>query len=316
MNSFFISWIEQYLFNPNIFQKLVGILFFPLTILYCIVTTYKRISGKPIYYGIPVISIGNLLVGGTGKTPVTISLAKDKSNVAIVLRGYGRKSKALLVVSNSGEILENVTSSGDEAMLLAQSLPNATVIVSENRVDGILKAKELGCKLVYLDDGYSKHNILKYNILLRPKEDPSNIFCLPSGGYRDTPMMYSFADLVLRDGTDFQRVITFKKDDNIIDSLPSDIVLLTAISKPKRLLEYLPQGIPTIVYADHYNYTQNDIDRFKEKYPNNSIVTTAKDMVKLKQFDIENLYLMDLEVVINDKSIEKIDTHIKNIPSI
>ena len=76
-----IKWIEQYAFFPNPLQRLIGVLFFPLTVLYCIVTTYKRVSAKPKYYGIPVISIGNLLVGGTGKTPVAIALAKDKKDV-------------------------------------------------------------------------------------------------------------------------------------------------------------------------------------------------------------------------------------------
>ena len=87
MNSFFVKWIEQYLFFPTIFQRLVGIFFLPLTVVYCIVTTYKRVSKKPINFGIPVISVGNLLVGGTGKTPVIISLTKEKKNVAMVILG-------------------------------------------------------------------------------------------------------------------------------------------------------------------------------------------------------------------------------------
>ncbi|MEA3497748.1 MAG: tetraacyldisaccharide 4'-kinase [Campylobacterota bacterium] len=311
MNKFFTSWVEQYLFEPNILQRLIGILFFPITILNCIYTTYKRVGAKPINYGIPVISVGNLLVGGTGKTPITIALAKDKKDVAIVLRGYGRESKGLYIISKKGKIVEDVTVSGDEAMLLAKSLPNATVIVSEDRVKAILKAKELGCQVVYLDDGYGKHNIMKYDILVRPAIDPSNIFCLPSGGYRDTPMMYSFADIVLRDGEDFKRIVTFKKDGDVVESLPKDTILLTAISKPNRLLEFLPQNIKMVTYPDHYNFTSKDIENIKQKYPTNPIVVTAKDMVKLKQFNLADVYLMDLEVTIDDDCVAKIDGYLK-----
>ena len=305
-----VKWVEQYLFNPNIFQKLIGVLFFPITLFYCIVTTYKRVSAKPRYFGIPVISVGNLVVGGTGKTPITIALAKDKKDIAIVLRGYGRKSKGLFILSKNGKILENVANSGDEAMLLARALPNATVIVSENREKAILKAKELGTKVVYLDDGYSKHNIEKYDILIRPKIDPKNIFCLPSGGYRDTPMMYSFCKCVIKDGEDFKRVVKFKKDGKIIENLPKDIVLLTAISKANRLLEYLPKDIKSVIYKDHHNYTKEDIDKLHKDYPNYAIITTSKDIVKLEQFKLNDLYLMDLDIELNDDIYKKVDDYI------
>lgn len=309
--SFLIKWIEQYLFFPTPFQRLVGILLFPFTILYCVITAYKRLSKKTINLGVPVISVGNLLVGGTGKTPVIISLAKERENVAVVLRGYGRVSKGLYVISNNGKILENIQTSGDEAMLLAQSLPNATVIVSENRTDGVLKARELGCKVVFLDDGYRHHEIKKFDILIRPKEEPTNIFCLPSGGYRDTKMMYAFADIVLRENQDFKRVVTFKKDGKIVEILPENIILVTAISKAYRLLEYLPKNISTVIFEDHHNFTQEDINMITTKYPDSAIITTAKDMVKLEQFNLENFYLMDLEVHIENKAVETIEKYIQ-----
>jgi len=314
LNSFFVKWIEQYLFFPTPFQKLIGVLFLPLTVVYCIVTTYKRLSKKPINFEIPIISIGNLLVGGTGKTPVIIALAKEKKDVAVILRGYGRESKGLYIISKKGKILEDVTISGDEAMLLAKLLPNATVIVSENRSKAILKAKELGCKIIFLDDGYSKHEILKYDVLLRPnpENEPTNIFCLPTGGYRDSKMMYSFANMVLVENKDFKRVVNFKINNTIVENLPKDIVLLTAISKANRLLEYLPKNIETIIYPDHHNFTQENIDELYLKYPNFNIIATAKDMVKLEKFKLKDIYLMDLEITINPKEIEKIDKFISD----
>jgi tetraacyldisaccharide 4'-kinase len=314
-NNFLVNWIEQYLFFPNILQKLLGICLLPLTLLYCIITTFKRVSAKPQYFGIPVISVGNLLVGGTGKTPVTIALTKEKKDVAIVLRGYGRESKGLFVVSENGKILEDVKTSGDEAMLLATSLPNATVIVSENRIEAILKAKELGSQVVFLDDGYGKHEILKFDLLLRPKDEPTNIFCLPSGGYRDSKMMYSFADCVLKEDVDFKRVVTLKNHENMsIENLPENTILVTAISKPYRLLEYLPQNIEMISFPDHHTFTQKEIEDILVKYPNNMIITTAKDMVKLQEFNIsEKLLLMDLEVSVKEEIKEKVSNYIEEL---
>ena len=260
----------------------------------------KRAMAKEIEFGIPIISVGNIIVGGSGKTPITIKLASNYENTCVILRGYGRASKGLFVISQNGKILEDVKTSGDEAMLLANSLPKATIIVSENRVKAIQKAKELGCKIVFLDDGFSKYQISKFNILLRPKDEPTNIFCLPSGGYREPKGFYAQADIELLENSDFKRVITIKKD-GIESSVPIKTILITAISKPKRLLEYLPKDIEMISFPDHYDFTHEDISKIQEKYKDYSFVTTGKDFVKLKKFNLNNIYLMDLDIKINDK---------------
>jgi tetraacyldisaccharide 4'-kinase len=262
----------------------------------------KRAMAKEIYFGIPIISVGNIIVGGSGKTPITIKLASKYENACVILRGYGRVSKGLYVVSLNGKILVDVKTSGDEAMLLANSLSKSTVIVSENRIKAILKAKELGCKIIFLDDGFSKYQIAKFNILLRPKDEPTNIFCLPSGGYREPKGFYAQADIELLEGSDFKRIITIKKDAIEIE-LPSKIVLITAISKPKRLLEYLPQNIQMISFPDHYDFINEDIKEIQEKYKDYSFVTTGKDFVKLEKFNLKNLYLMDLDIKI-DESVD------------
>ena len=259
----------------------------------------KRAMAKPIEFGIPIISVGNIIVGGSGKTPVTIKLASKYENACVILRGYGRTSKGLYVVSLNGKIQVDVHTSGDEAMLLANSLSKATIIVSEDRIKAILKAKELGCKIIFLDDGFSKYQISKFNILLRPKDEPTNIFCLPSGGYREPKGFYAQADIELVEGNDFKRVINIKKDGKISE-LPSKTILITAISKPKRLLEYLPKDIKMISFPDHYTFTKDDISKIQEEYKDFSFITTGKDFVKLKEFNIKNLYLMDLEIEISE----------------
>lgn len=295
MKQRFILWIEDYLFYPNSFQKIVSFLLLPLTFVYVCVVLLKRSLAKKIDYKIPVISVGNLTVGGSGKTPITIKLASKYKDVCVILRGYGRASKGLVIVSLNGDIKVDVNQSGDEAMVLAKSLQNATIIVSENRENAIIKAKELGCKIVFLDDGFSKYHIEKFDILLRAKKEPTNIFCLPSGAYREPKGFYSKANLELKEGRDFKRVVTIKKD-GIEVELSKKSLLLTAISKPKRLLEFLPKNIELLAFEDHHNFTKAEIDEILGKYKDFSIVTTQKDFVKLENFGLKNIYLMDLDI--------------------
>jgi len=292
-------WIEDYLFFPSLFQRFISLLLLPLTLIYNLIIIVKRIRAKVQDFGIPVVSIGNLIVGGSGKTPLAIHLAKDKKDVAIILRGYGRVSKGLYVISKKGKILEDVSISGDEAMMLAKALPNATVIVSEDRAKGILKAIELNTKIVFLDDGFSKYNIAKFDILLRPKKEPTNLLCLPSGGYREPKMLYSTADLVLQEDVDFKRIVTYKLHGKTITQLPHKLLLLTAISKAKRLLDFLPDGTKLCAFEDHHNFTQKEIEDVLAQNEGYSIITTSKDIVKLEKFNIKDICLMELELEIN-----------------
>jgi tetraacyldisaccharide 4'-kinase len=297
-------WVERYLFYPNIFMQLVSILLFPLTIVYCFVVAIKRQIAKPVDFQIPIVSIGNIIVGGSGKTPVTISLASRFIKSAVILRGYGRSSKGLVVVSKWGKIDVDVDKSGDEAMVFAKSLPKSLVIVSEDRAKAIQKAKDMKAKIIFLDDAFSKYNILKYDILLRPnpKDEPTNLFCLPSGGYREPKMNYIYSNKVLVDGIDFKRVVKYTKDGEVIDILPKNTVLLSAISKPDRLLEYLPKNIKSVFFEDHHTFTKDEIETLQKKYLDYSIVTTQKDGVKLDSFGIDYI-LMELSIDI-DSGVE------------
>jgi len=304
-------WLEDYLFFPNNFQKIVSFLLLPLTFIYLVIIIIKRKISKKIDFDIPIISIGNLIIGGSGKTPITIELASKYKKAFIILRGYGRASKGLQIVSLNGKILVDVKTSGDEAMLLAQSSENSSVIVSENRIKAILKAKELRAKVIFLDDGFSKNKISKFDILLKPKKKPTNNFCIPSGGYREPKFFYKYANLLLQEDRDFKRVVLIKKD-NKIANLPQNSILLTAISKPKRLLEFLPKDIKMLAYPDHYNFTKNDIDTILKKYKDFAIVTTKKDFVKLQEFNLENIYLMDLSIEFTNKNVfDKLEAYIK-----
>ena len=164
MKKSLVFWVEKYFYNPNYIQKLLSFLLLPLSWIYCLGMYIRFKSKTPIDFDIDIISVGNLSVGGSGKTPLVTALATKYTDAAVVLRGYGRKSKGLYVVKDRDSILCDVDISGDEAMIYAQKLQNAIVIVSEDRPNGILKAKEMGAKIVFLDDAYSKHDIKKLDM--------------------------------------------------------------------------------------------------------------------------------------------------------
>ncbi len=301
-------WVESFLFNPSFLQKILSYFLLPFTLVYCIVVYAKRYFSTPKDYGIPIISVGNLIVGGSGKTPFTIALAKKINHVAIVLRGYKRESKDLVVVSQYGVITSMVERSGDEAMLMAKSLPQATVIVSVDRVEGILKAKSLGAKVVILDDGFSKSNIKKLDILLKPSLPMSNNFCLPSGPYRESKRLYKKADLVAVEGRDFYRDVKIK-------NRSERMVLVTAISRPQRLDKYVPSFIEKVYYPDHYQYNGQELQTILRKYSADSILTTQKDAVKMENFHID-LSILELNLVINSYIYERVNKYIKDYDKI
>ncbi len=302
-----IFWIEEYLFYPKkISQTILSYLLLPLTAIYCLVVILKRAITKPKEFHTPIISIGNLTIGGNGKTPFTIALVKNKKNIAVILRGYKREGNQLLVVSENGIIKCSVKQSGDEAMLYAKSLPNALILVCKNRKDGIKYAKSKKVKAIFLDDAFHKNDIKKFDILLEPQKEYKNSFCLPSGPYREPKSFYKKADLVAKEGVDFTRKVSIlNKTDKMI--------LVTAISKPKRLDQYLPKEhiLAKIYFEDHHNYQKREIDNIITKYNPKSILTTSKDAVKLEKFGY-NLSILELNIQIDKNITTKINSFIDN----
>nr|WP_315055875.1 tetraacyldisaccharide 4'-kinase [uncultured Campylobacter sp.] len=191
--------IERNLYDPSPAWLALGVILAPLSMLYTFIVCIKRLFAKPQSFKIPIISVGNLTLGGSGKTPLVRALFKEFNGglkTCIILRGYGRKSRGLLEVALGGRILCDVRQSGDEAMEYALFLRGANVIVSEDRAAGILRAQTLGFELVILDDGFSKFNISKFDILLRPQSAPKLPLCLPFAAYRYPPFFYKFADFI------------------------------------------------------------------------------------------------------------------------
>jgi tetraacyldisaccharide 4'-kinase len=290
-----VSWIERYFYAPTFLQKWLSWLLYPLSLLYCFVMKVRYWRTQVHDFSIPIISIGNLTVGGSGKTPLVTALALEYDNAAIVLRGYGRKSQGLHVISDGNNILHDVSISGDEAMIYAQKLPQAIVIVSEKREEAILKAKEMGAEIVFLDDGYSKHQIKKFDILIDVAS--ANTFCLPSGPYRERHWSGKKA-LHVREGKDFERQV-------VLNNPTKKMLLVTAIARPERLDAFLPEVIGKEYFPDHHYFKKSQLQKLLHVSGADSLLVTYKDYVKVKDFDLP-LSLLDLELKLTSDLSEQI----------
>ena len=294
-----VFWVENYFYNPNIFQKSLSIFLSPLSWIYCFGMFIRYKTKKAEDFEIDIVSVGNLNVGGSGKTPLISSLALMYEDVAIVLRGYGRNSKGLYVVKDKDSILCDVEISGDEAMIYARKVKNSIVIVSEDRKKGIQKAKELGAKIVFLDDAYSKHDIKKLDLLIEVKTENKN--CLPAGAFRER--IWSGKEVeILVDGVDFKRVVELKEK---CDKMS----LVTAIARPQRLDKFLPDVVSKNYFEDHHTFSKNELDEILKKDGSDSLLVTYKDLVKIESYNLP-LSLLDLEMEVDEKVFKIIDNYI------
>lgn len=299
MKKALVFWVEKFFYNPNSFQKILSFLLFPLSWLYCLIMYLRFKSKTPEDFGIKIVSVGNLNVGGSGKTPLITAMASRYKDVAVILRGYGRKSSGLYVIKEKENILQTVEISGDEAQIYAQKLPDAIVIVSEDRKKAIIKAKEMGAKLIFLDDAYSKHDIKKLDLLIDVQS--KNNFCLPSGPFRERNYAKKEA-VVLKDSKDFKRVVELKDK---CDKMS----LTTAIARPERLDEYLPQVVSKNYFEDHHAYTKAELEAILKKDNSDSLLVTYKDFVKLESFGLP-LSLLDLEMQVDENVYKVIGKYI------
>ena len=287
------AFAQEYFYSPNLRQKCLAIALLPLSWIYCAGVILKAKFSKALDFGIPIISIGNLTLGGSGKTPLGIAILNEFEGGYVVLRGYGRASKGLVKVAVSGKILTDVKTSGDEAMEYAKSMKNANVIVSENRDVAINEAKKMGAKYVLLDDGFGKFHIKKFNILIRPSAKPYFDFVLPSGAYRYPSKFYAKADYVVKEGEDFTRT-------SEIINQTKKMVLVTAIANPQRLESYFSLCIGCEIYPDHYAFSRDELAEILERYGATSLLVTRKDAVKMEEFGLP-LSVIALKTTLADK---------------
>ena len=297
------KFFETIWFVTRWYHWFVIILLFPLALIWGVTMALRRMFAVKKDFGLPVVSIGNLIVGGTGKTPFIIELASQFDGVFVISRGYGRQSRGLIQVSRNGKIKVSVKESGDEAMLIAESLPKASVIVSENRKEGIVYAKEKGAKVIFLDDGFNQVVIQKFDIILEPPHI-TNYLPLPAGPFREWWFYSQKADLIVKENMDFKRYVTY-------ENLTSRMILTTAISNPGRLDGFLPQGVINKYYfEDHAYFDEEKLSLLLDKNNATSLLVTEKDAVKMNGFKL-HISKIKLKLELQKSIITKVDSYIK-----
>lgn len=319
-------------------------LLFPFAILYGFITDMRNLLFdlgvlKSQSFTIPIIAVGNLSVGGTGKTPqieYLIRLLSPKYKVATLSRGYKRKSEGFVLANNysDAQVL------GDEPFQMHLKFPEIKVAVDANRSNGIEKLLALkdAPEVILLDDAFQHRKVKAgFYILLTAYND---LFCddfmLPTGTLRESRSGTKRADIIIvtkcpetlseseqekikkKIGLNIpvyfsaivydDKVYNDSEGRNVDEIRNSDKVLLAGIAKPQPFFNYLKSNNNVLLtYPDHHNFTEGDIKNIREKAGEKLIVTTEKDYVRLKQNPFQSLFYLPIKSSFLSKSSAKFD---------
>lgn len=315
-------------------------LLFPFSILYDGVTSLRNLAyyqgwKESRSYPIPVISIGNLSVGGTGKSPMVeylIDFLWKDYQVAVLSRGYKRKSKGFLEV----KVASTAEEVGDEPLQFKQKFPNVTVAVCADRREGIeqLMGK---AEVILLDDAFQHRKVKpSFSILLTPFDDLfMNDLVLPAGNLRESKRGASRADVVIitkcPEGVAYAKLQEIQYDmelefpqrtffskisygtmiHGVTESLQlsylldKPFTLVTGIANPKPLVEFLQRKNMRFKhekFPDHHHFSDSEISALAK---NEIILTTEKDYMRLRpKLEKFALYYIPIKtVILNDQDV-------------
>ena len=289
-------------------------LLLPLSILYRFVIflrllAYRYQLKKTTHFPVPIIVVGNITVGGTGKTPIIIWLAnflrENGYAPGIVSRGYGGKAKHYpqLVMPNSDPVCV-----GDEPVLLAIKT-NCPVVVAPDRVAAVTQLlRDHYCNIVLSDDGlqhYALGRALEIAVV-NNEYQPSNNFCLPAGPLREPKSRLDSVDFVVENKRDFNLVpgaiynlLNPELEFSINEFKNKKIHAVAGIGNPQRFFQMLRSlGLNVIEhpFSDHHKFTQSD---FKFVLADEIVIITEKDMVKCLNFVDVRFWCLPVTVAMN-----------------
>ena len=243
----------------------------------------------------PVVSVGNLSVGGSGKTPFVMLLGEllkaRNIDFDVLSRGYGRRTRGVLEVDPNG----SPDDFGDEPVLIARRL-GCRVVVGEHRYEaGVFAEKQFGSELHILDDGFQHRFLARdFNIVLLASEDVSDRL-LPGGRLREPLDSLRRADAVVLTGRIEPRDLPVQgkhiwrlRREVFIANAPESPVIFCGIARPRNFLEQLrASGIREAAlkfYRDHHRYSERDVCELLELRDRNragGFITTEKDAINL-----------------------------------
>ncbi len=294
--------------NKNFFT----ILLIPLSLITWIYIILKKTFIQKVKFNIPVICVGNIFIGGTGKTPLSIHIARKLSengkNPAIVRKYYkSHKDEHKMIISYYDKLILNL-----------------------NRSKGIYEALEKGYDAVILDDGFQDYKIKKNLsiICFNSNQLIGNGYLFPSGPLRENLGSLRNANILIINGDrclDFeQKILKVQKDLkiyysnykplNIQEFKNKKLLVISGIGNPENFFKILKDNQMNIqkkmVYPDHYEFTKNEMLKIIEcaKKNNFQIVMTEKDYYKIKDFSLENIKYLKVKL-----EIEKEEEFMKNV---
>lgn len=311
----------------------------PLSVLYGAVTRtrlslYRRGTFRSTKLARPVISVGNITTGGTGKTPlvewVARTVAAKGKKVCILTRGYGRENpERQVVVSDGTKVLASPSEAGDEPFLLATNLLGIAALISNaNRIEAAAGAiKHLGTDCFVLDDGFQHLRLERdLNIVAIDATNPwGGGHLLPFGRLREPLSSLSRADCVVITRADQANDVAALRDEilrhtgnvplfnsrmrikNAAEAIPSPVAAFCAVGNPRSFFNQVPHEVVLErAFPDHHRYSQADVDSLIEAARQagaQSLITTAKDAVKLKSFTFSlPLFVIEIEPEIENEA--------------
>ena len=306
---------------------ILNILLIPLSIIYFFINLIKRVffSNNKINT-IPVIVIGNLTVGGTGKTSLVIwlcnHLTSRKYKIGVISGGYKTNNPYDLQIVGDGAKVEDV---GDEAILIKKSSKAIVCKCKDRKKAYEYLVKQFDLDIIISDDGLSHYNLKRdLNLVIVKENRPfGNGLLLPAGPLREPPSSIKRYENVIVNKNKKSNLLGFSydlsvvkdstnnKEIDILDISGSTMHLVTAIANPDLLIKYLNRlniDLITHIYPDHYIFQADDF-RFEDDY---KIIMTEKDFIKASKYSLKNTYYLptkinvdnDIKIMLNDKIIE------------
>ena len=310
-----------------ILKNILKVLLIPFSFLYGVIMWIRnKVYDKGIYAGIefsvPIISVGNLSTGGTGKTPhieYLINLLNYEYNVATMSRGYKRRSRGFLIANDSSTAADI----GDEPMQFHVKHPEIIVSVCEERMIGIpeLMRRHPEIDVLLLDDAYQHRSVKPgVNILITDYNKPFyDDYILPFGSLRESRSAYKRANIIIvskcpselskeeesnirakikplaHQQLFFSRIkyhsaLSFLNLEPYALQSNQHAILVSGIAKPEHLLKYLKSQVADVHllnFPDHHYFSSFDLSEIKKTYENwevenKVIVTTEKDATRLR----------------------------------
>lgn len=288
---------------------------------------YDKKILKSAEFNFPIICVGNLALGGTGKTPMTeylIGILRSNYKVATLSRGYKRKTKGYVLANEHTTALEI----GDEPMQFHQKFKDVAVAVGEERVSAIpqLLYDRHETDVIILDDAFQHRQVnAGLNILLTQYDDLyTRDLLLPAGNLRDIAFSSKRAHIIVvskcpENITDADRKAVLKKlspeqnqqvyftkieysapyhlysGEEFVLTKGIDVLLICGVANPTPLLQYLEHSVAdvnSILYSDHHIFDLDDLEKIKNRFNQKSgnpkiILTTEKDAMRLFKFRAE-----------------------------